>query len=180
MSIFTYREGKIQVEPQNLTIPEFKEIYERDKSKDKDVAFVELCYVYHMADFRSVYNNLDTNEKEERIILDFITDKKWKPDSLLKRAIEKYKELNETPSMKLLRDTRIGFEKVREYYIKVDLEDRDAKGQKVNKISELSNSLASVGKMIDSLNTIEERVKKEESISSKIRGDKKISDFERV
>ncbi len=180
MSIFTYKEGKIQVEPQNLTIPEFREIYERDKRKDKEIAFSELCYVYHMADYKSFYSNHDDDVKEEKIKADFITDSKWQPDDLVKRAINKYKELTETPSMKLLKDTRIGVEKVRKYYQTVNLNDTDSNGKPINKITDLTSSLASVGKLVDSINAIEERIRKEESVSTKIRGDKKISEFERI
>ena len=81
--------------------------------------------------------------------------------------------------MRLLMDARAGVEKIRNYYKEVDLNETDDNGKKVNRLSEISTSLANLGKMVDSIDKLEERVKKEISISSKIRGDKEISEFER-
>lgn len=179
MSIFGFKDGKVAIEPLNLTIPEFKEIYDRDNSKDKSIAYIELCYVYHMSDFKSPYNNYDAKDKDSKIRYDYIKDPKWNPDSLIITAISKYKEINETPSLKLLKDSRKAIEKVRNYLSTVDLDELDAKGNKVNKITELSKAISDIGKMIESLDKIEERVKKEELNNTKVRGNKRISDFER-
>lgn len=179
MSIFAFKEGKVAIEPLNLTIPEFKEIYDRDKSSDKSVAYLELCYVYHMSDFKSPYNNYDDKDKDSKIKYDYFKDTKWTPDILITLAISKYKELNETPSLKLLKDCRKAIEKVRTYLSTVDMNETDDNGRKVNKITELSKAISDVGKMVESLDKIEDRVKKEELNNTKVRGNKRISDFER-
>jgi len=179
MSIFAFKEGKVAIEPLNLTIPEFKEIYDRDKSSDKSVAYLELCYVYHMSDFKSPYNNYDDKDKDSKIKYDYFKDTNWAPDILITLAISKYKELNETPSLKLLKDCRKAIEKVRNYLTTVDMNATDTRGNKVNKITELSKAISDVGKMVESLDKIEERVKKEELNNTKVRGNKRISDFER-
>jgi hypothetical protein len=179
MSIFAFKDGKVAIEPLNLTIPEFKEIYDRDTSKDKIIAYIELCYVYHMSDFKSPYNNYDDKDKDHKIRYDYIKDPKWNPDNLILNAISKYKEINETPSLKLLKDCRKAIEKVRTYVSTVDMDEVDSKGNKANKITDLSKVISDVGKMVESLDKIEERVKKEELNNTKVRGNKRISDFER-
>lgn len=178
MSIFAFKEGKVAIEPLNLTIPELKIIFDRDKSKDKSKAYKDLNYIYHMSDFKSPYNNLDAIERKEQIIKDYYPDG-FEEDIEINVAISKYIKLNTTPSMRLLMDARAGVEKIRNYYKEVDLNETDDNGKKVNRLSEISTSLANLGKMVDSIDKLEERVKKEISISSKIRGDKEISEFER-
>lgn len=179
MSIFAFKDGKVAIEPLNLTIPEFKEIYDRDSSKDKTIAYIELCYVYHMSDFKSPYNNYDDKDKDHKIRYDYIKDPKWQPDILITTAIAKYKEINETPSLKLLKDCKIAIEKVRHYLSNVDMEELDSRGNKVNKITDLTKAMSDIPKIVEALDKTEERVKKEELNNTKVRGNKRISDFER-
>lgn len=180
MSLFAFKNNKIEIEPVNITIPILKEIYDRDKSKDKEIAFIEFCYIYHMSDNKSIYNNYSEEEKKVKILEDYFKDIKWKPDSKVEEACLKYKQLSETPSLKLLKSARIAVDKLRTYFETVNLGDTDSTGKKINKVTDLSNSISNVGKIIESLDKIEEKVKKEETSSTKIRGDKKISPFEEL
>lgn len=178
MSIFSLRNGKIQIETENLIIPEFKIIYDRDKDKDKEIALKELAFVYFMADYKSIYNNLDEEAKIIQIKKDYF-NADWKPDVVLIVAIEKYKLLQETPTMKLLQDARKALDKIRAYYRTVDLEEKDNRGNNVHKITELSNSVANIGKIAESLDKLEEKIKKEQLKDTKIRGQADINDYER-
>lgn len=179
MSIFTLKEGKVQIEPQNLTIPEFREIYERDKSKDKTMAFNELCYVYHMADYKSVYHNYEDWEKQAKILADYFKGSYWKPDDLVEKAIDRYRSLQETPSMRLAKAGKKAINKVIKYLEDVDLTERDAKGAIVNKITDITNSVGGIGKMVESLDKVEEKIKKEQMTTTKIRGQADITEYER-
>ncbi len=179
MSIFALRDGKVQVEPANLTIPEFKIIYERDKTKDKTVAFNELCYVYHMADYKSIYHNYSDLEKETKILNDYFKGGKWIPDVVVNEAIRKYRELQETPAMRLSLAARKAVDKLIEHYNSVDLTIVNVKGDLINKERDLSFSLGNVGKIVESLDKVDEKIKKEQLKESKIRGQADISDYER-
>ena len=180
MSIFILRDGKVQIETENLTIPEFKIIYERDKSKDKSVAFNELCYIYHIADYKSIYNNYDDIEKESKVLNDYFKGSNWRPDEIVKEASKRYNELRETPSMRLLKATRKALSKVVDYFNTVDLNERDAKGAIVNRIGDLTGSAGNVGKLVESLDKVEEKIKKEQLKESKVRGQADITSYERT
>lgn len=179
MSIFTLKDGRVQVDPVNLTIPQFKVIYERDKSKDKEVAFNELCYIYHMADYKSVYNNYTDLEKEGKILGDYFKGSKWIPDDVVKEAIEKYRELQETLQLKLLQAAREATYKLITYYKTVDLNALNSKGDLIYKERDFSFSLGNVPKVVEALDKCEERAKKEQTRESRIRGGGEVSDYER-
>ncbi len=179
MSIFVLKDGRVQVDPVNLTIPEFREIYDRDLTKDKVTAFNELCYCYHMADYKSVYNNYDDGEKHTKILADYFKGGSFGPDQLILDAIEKYRSLQETPSMRLLKAARKALNKIIEYFNTVDLSERDGKGAIVNRIGDLTKSASDIGKIVESIDKLEEKIKKEQLRETKIRGQAEISDYER-
>jgi hypothetical protein len=89
--LFNIKDGKIVITPDKLAIPVFKQIYERDKSKNKDIAFKELSYIFFMVDFNSPYQSYPNDKKEKMIIEDIFKDK-WSPDKLVKEGITKYTE----------------------------------------------------------------------------------------
>lgn len=179
MSIFILKDGKVQVDPESLTIPEFRKIYERDESKDKQVAFSELCYIYHMTDYKSIYNNYSDIEKTTKILNDYFKTSNWSPDLIVIEAVCKYRSLQETPSMRLLKAARTALSKVITYFETVDLDERDGKGAIVNKITDLTNSTGNIGKIVESLDKIEEKIKKEMLKDSKVRGQVEVSEYER-
>lgn len=179
MSIFTLKDGKVQVDPESLTIPEFREIYERDVSKDKSIAFNELCYVYHMADYKSIYNNYGDSEKTTKILNDYFKTSKWSPDQVIIEAVIKYRSLQETHSMKLLRAARKAVDKLVIHYDTVDLTLINAKGDLINKERDLSFSLGNIGKIAESLDKVEEKIKKEMLKDTKVRGQVEVSEYER-
>lgn len=179
MSIFILRDGKVQVAPENLTIPEFREIYERDQSKDKNTAFNELCYCYHMADYKSVYHNYDDGEKHTRILNDYFKGGSFGPDQVILDAIEKYRSLQMTLTMRLLIAAKTAINKLIEHYTTVDLTALNTKGDLINKERDLSFSLGNVGKIAESLDKLEEKIKKEQLKETKIRGQAEITDYER-
>lgn len=179
MSIFTLKDGRVQVDPESLTIPEFREIYERDESKDKEVAFSELCYVYHMTDYKSIYNNYNDTEKTTKILNDYFKTSKWSPDQVVIEAVCKYRDLQETPTMKLLKAARRAINKLIDHYNNVDLTLLNSKGDLINKERDLSFSIGNIGKIAESLDKVEEKIKKEMLKDSKVRGQVEVSEYER-
>ena len=51
-----------------LTITEFKDIVDRDKSKDKNVATKELAYIYFMVDHRSPFAAFNNRTADVSVI----------------------------------------------------------------------------------------------------------------
>lgn len=174
MSIFTFQNNKVVIDQEALVIPEFKEIYKRDKSKDKSKAFEELAYVYFYNDLKSPYKNLSSSERLIEIRKDYISDPKWTPDELVQGAILKYAKLQETPSVRYLNSTINAADKLIEYFNSIDWDERTEKGFPVFKVTEVVNALAKADDIRSSLQNLREKV--EQEISSKtVRGGGNIS-----
>lgn len=102
---FNIQNGKAVIDPITLTIKEFKDIWESDKSKTKELATNHLTYIYHMCDVESPFSDL---EDEELMTLaarnsygDVITMDSKTLD-LIQAAIKIYTKLNESCESRLI------------------------------------------------------------------------------
>lgn len=177
--IFDMKDGKFIVDPNAIIIPPFKDIWERDKSKTKETAINELCFVYFAADFNSPYITFPEDEKIERIKQDFLVKNKLKPDSLLLHSIEVYKQFQETHSMRLLNSARVAADKMSTYFNNINFDDEDDSGKLKYVAKDVASTLANVGKIVESLDKLEEKVKKEIKTTTKVRGGGAASKWER-
>ncbi len=101
MKIFKIENHILELDKDEIRlIPEFKELLIRDKGKNgndrssKSTCYKEFKYIYFVADYKSPY-------------VDY-PDKDWKVDNSIKLAIDKYKFLQETPSIKILNSLQRG------------------------------------------------------------------------
>lgn len=163
MKIFELVSNSPIVTTEALLIPEFKKIWDDDKSKDKTQAFKYFCYIYFSTDYKSIYLGYDSEIREERLLEDFIGDLKWKPTTEVLNAINKYKELQNTPTMRFLISNRNIMESIGKYYDSVDWEAEDKAGKPKYDITKISNSVKQAGGIIDNIAKLEERVKKEQA-----------------
>jgi hypothetical protein len=166
MNLFTLDNQRVTISPEALTVKEFKTIWDRDTSKHKEYAVEDLSYVFFMSDYRSAYLAYDADARENRITKDVITKKGWKPDDKIKSAIEKYSELQETPSMGLLKDAECALDKIRYYFKNVDVT-QDLEGS-ITKT--LIANVEKLGGVIKGLSSLREMVDKEISESKRVRG----------
>lgn len=114
--MFELKGSKVTVKPEILLIPEFKMIWDRDKSAGKDMAINEFSFIYFVSDYKSVYrNHYNNDELLEKVKNDVVRDAKWKIDRYVVAAITKYKELQETKSMKALNTAEKALEKIQIY-----------------------------------------------------------------
>lgn len=147
-------------------IKEFKKIWNRDRSTKKDRALSELAYVYHTADFQSIYRNYHIDTRDTKIKLDIFDDREWKPDIAVRNAIKKYKELQTTLSMQLLNDAEIGLAKLRDYFRNPEFEDDDNGVAAKNFIANLKQ----MGDLIGSMKKLRDEVEKELTDNMQLRG----------
>lgn len=148
-----------------LMIPPFKEIWERDKTKEKTKAYGELHYIYFSADFKSVYLAFDKTTREERLVDDFIKIKGWKPDQLVLEGIKKYKDFQNTPTMRFLQANQDAMESLTEYYSNIDWDELDATGKKAKyDITKVSGSVKQAGDIINNIEKLKEKVAKEQNL----------------
>lgn len=113
MKLFKYEGYEVRVAPEALTLKPFKKLWDRDKSKTKEKATMELSFLYFYCDPRSDYQYIvDDSDRMDAVKegIGFASD--WKPDIILQRAIDFYSTFD-TPAAELLRTSRTGVEKVR-------------------------------------------------------------------
>jgi hypothetical protein len=167
--LFNIKDGKIVITPDKLAIPVFKQIYERDKSKNKDIAFKELSYIFFMVDFNSPYQSYPNDKKEKMIIEDIFKDK-WSPDKLVKEGITKYTEFTDTAVIRLVRSAQNACDKLADYFNNVDYTLKDDNDKLVYTAKDVVLNLKNIGDISDSLSKLEEKIKKDIKQTSKVRG----------
>jgi len=176
--MFELKEGKIVISPDKLNLPYFHKIWTSDKSKTKEVAFMELGYIFYLCDNKSPYNSYPEDKRKELILVDIIKDKKWKPSKDVEEAIIKYKELTHTPSMEILESVKGLLYRLKDYFNTITFDAGGDVELEMKKADSAQKAIASIGKSIESLATLEERVRKEITGSNKRRGNAENSLFE--
>ena len=170
------KEGNLVFSKHALLIKQFKEIWDRDRSLGHRKALQEFMYVYCMSDYKSEYNGYGI-EKEKTIIEDVITIKNWKPDEVVKDAIEKYNELQLTSSMRHLMSIKKGLESLTEYYKTLIFDGEDKESILNFDPTKLQKALKNTDEMMDMYLKVEKKVLGEE-VDARIRGAGKIGVFE--
>jgi len=168
------------INPKALLIPEFNDIYRRDRTSAKKHALKEFAYIYFMADYSSEYNAYGLS-KQEQLGIDIFSRKSYKPDLLIKKAIDKYEQLQETPSMQYLKAIRNRVQRVISFLDNAELQEGPDKDGaytnpfiKIDKLTKVFNELEDV---IEKLEKWEKKVFDEEE-EMKIRGGGNINVFE--
>jgi hypothetical protein len=170
----------VSVNPVTLFIPEFKAVW--DKHKDKSIADKELAYVYFVADYKSDYSSYG-NDKPIAVAKDIMPED-WKPDKITNDAVEKYKELQKTTSIRFLEWARMSMCGITDYFREMAILETDSTAVKKKKMSEFDPEktvklLKDVEPILTKLDKIEEKVLREEGLGeNKIRGGGDIGFFE--
>lgn len=177
--MFELKNNEIVLDPNYLLIPEFEVIYTRDSTPNKEVARQELMFIYFMSDYKSIYNEYLSEDKEPSIIRDFIKIPNWRPDEKVRVAIDRYLRDRETFSLKFLKSNIKTCEKLMLFLDQVNLHDCDTHGKPLYKPNDIAMTLERTAKILDSLNKLRETVEKEMKGSNKVRANREISDRER-
>ena len=170
MALFTIEHQTPVPKPETLLIPEFKLLWESDKTKDKKTAINKLAYIYYSTDYKSIYLAYTKDVREERLGEDFMNDSKYKPDKDILNACKKYEELQQTPTMNFLKAARHAMQCTEDYFMNIDYSERDNKNNAVYKGTDVTKMLRDCAGIKDSLDKLEIAVKKEQSNGNTARG----------
>jgi len=196
--LFDSENGEVVISPQAKQLAPFRAIWTRDRDKAKIVALKELAYVYYMADYRSPYFNLPSEDREALIVRSLFKEEKdprlervreWKPDNIIQEAIVFYKVLCQTPTMRLLEQTKnsildsdrlVSISRRRMHALMDRLDTMDAIEevdeiskvgiQAVNTFKNIINIAETIPDVHKTLNAVEDMIKKEISGSSRVKG----------
>lgn len=166
--LFDIDRGNVVMNPTILWIPEFKKLWTRDKTKEKAVAHLEISYVVFKHGFNSPYHAYAEKDREKKILGDYFKHMpEWKPDKYVVAAENKINELQDSVALRMLRTSKKALEKIEQFFDEAEPDD-------VDKIVKNAEKL---GNLINSLNKLEEVVRKEQHENA-ARGGEAIGMFE--
>lgn len=170
MKLFKYEGYKIVISEEAFALKVFRQIWNRDRTASKDKAIMELGYVYFMIDPRSDYQYLvDEDERSKAIIEGEGLPSDWKPDKLVKEAMDFYGKFKPTAAL-LLEDTRYAVDKLRKLLRDINLEDKDDKGKPVYTLNTITATIKQVPSLAKDLDEAEKALASEMRNQGKMRG----------
>lgn len=165
MSLFNFHTDHVTLTKEISGLKPFQKLLEREDSNQV------LLYIYHLADWKSNYAKWDPEERREKLIEEVLDGEE--PDEEVEEAVEFYKELNQTESLKLLEAARKGVYTLQEYFEQEDpmMEEKPGKAAK-----DLISNLEKVGNILKALNEWEEQIKQEQD-QNEIRKGVELNEF---
>lgn len=144
MRLFKRVDYKLIVDPMVFTLKSFKRLDQRDRTVNKSQLEKELAFIYFVYDPRSdLQYIIDEQERIERVKELIGFDSKFKIDSDLQKAIDVYISMTETSSSLLLKDIKVGVDKLRDYLrsAEVDSESFDKYTRALKELIPLSQKI---------------------------------------
>jgi len=180
--LFEISGNLVRPNAETLLISPFREIWERDASKDKkraleDLAFVEFCTSVEAS---NPFANFPESVREEVVRKEVVRSRGWKKDALVERAMERAVEMQEQASTvyRYYMSAKRAVEKMTDFLNTVDLDERNAKtGALLHRPSDIIRTVNDIEKTMANLKSLEERVRKEAFGTGRNRGDKRVSPF---
>lgn len=170
MKLLKYEGYKVIINPEILVLKPFKDLWKRDKSKNKDKAISEIAFIYFMSDPRSDYQYIvDEEDRKEAIKEGEGLPKNWEPDKQVLNALEFYSSFKSSSAL-LLEDTRYAIDKLRKLLRDIDLSAVDTNGKPIYTLSSITTTIKQVPSLVKDLDEAERSLAKENIVMSKMRG----------
>jgi hypothetical protein len=171
MHLVEYIQYEIKPTQEAFLIKPVRDLYNKDKTKNKEKFMQQLSILYFLVDPRSSYSYIVSEEerfkeilKQEGLPLDFKIDKD------LQAAIDIYKAHIITSSYKLLQSTKIAVDKLSEFLENIDLYDVDDKGKPKYTINSITQAIRQVPQLAKDVIEAERIVTKEIEEEGRARG----------
>lgn len=171
MNLFELKDYVLIFSPQALSLKPFKDIWNADKTKNKEHAINELSLIYYMADHRSDYSDICNEEDRLKTIVENIQFKKgYKVPKRIFDAIEFYRSRSETTSSRLLDVAKLAVRKIENHIRTVTLDDKNLKT--------IYSSVTDLSSLSESIDKLEEQIRKQQDKKSNARGSIEKADLE--
>lgn len=150
-------------EPELLLIKEFKELLERDKTKNKSRFWKELTYIYLAICWKSPYSQYSEQERHEEALRDSGLSEKEFNDPSFRAACRKFRDLQDSnKSIKMLNAAKAAADKFIDYFeVIVDLNERDQNGKPIYSAEKVMKEVSNLTKVHQELVQLENQVKRE-------------------
>lgn len=181
MKVFNFENRELQLNKDELLlVREFADLWEVQRNKmpgdtrggERRLAFQEFTYIYLMYDWDSPYKTFSDSERHNEAVYDASLSEKQLEDDKFKRACKKYQDMQETHMSRLLKSAYRTVDELRLFYELVNLQERDGDGRPIFNAKQILDSLGGLGKVITSIEQLEEVVRKQKEATGKaLRGD---------
>lgn len=182
MKIFEIKDWQLEVSEEIWGLKPFKVILDRDKTKDKSIAFAELMYIWFYCDIKSNYIIMHPTIRDKELKRDLANlPTKWKPDKVVKDGIDLYLKTSVTVIQRLHRQALESAKAIGDYLANSAelLAERDHQGRVVNDIAKITGAVQKVPKLMQDLKAAEKEVIKEQQDNdNKKKGSKSFNIFE--
>ena len=170
LKLFKYEGYKIVISEEAFALKPFRQIWQRDKTVNKDKAIMELGFIYFFCDPRSDYQYIIDEESRKASIKEGEgLPNDWEPDNLVLEAMEFYKTFKPASAL-LLEDTRVAVDKLRTLLREIDLGALDDKGKPIYTLNTITATIKQIPTLVKDLNEAEAAIAKEIAQSNKVRG----------
>lgn len=173
IKLFKYEGYKIVISEEAFALKPFRQIWQRDKTLNKEKALMELGFIYFFCDPRSDYQFLvDDNERLEAIKEGEGLPAKWEPDKVLKEAMDFYMSFKPISAL-LLEDTRFMVNKYRKRLRSQEFDELE-----VRELKEVGALIKQIPSLVKDLDEAEKALNSEMRNSGKMRGQGEKTIFE--
>jgi hypothetical protein len=165
-----------------LLISPFKDIWERDKTRDKSVAIQELTYIEFVASVKKTnpYRDYSQDIIESKVKEGVIKIENWEADNLILKGIEYLKNIQKEGSLSYsyYLSAKKAAEKMRDFFDTFDINEKNFKtGNPVYKPSDITRALMDTSKVLENLTALSKKVDDELFEEVKLKANKKVSVF---
>lgn len=174
MKLLHLNNNNIEIETSLLYVKEFKDIWNADKSKNKEQAKNEFAIIYMLCDHQSYYMNYNEMERLSVVSEDMYNKKEF-PERIIK-ACAKYKEMLKTPIIEYLEAQLYALNKSKEFFYNIDWNERDEKGALVYDISKIQTAMSKSTLVVDNIRKLIDQINKEKE-NSTVRGGVELGQF---
>lgn len=169
----------IEILPHMLIESELREVYDRDKTKNKGRAKQELHYIAAVANFGSPYFHW-TEEKQQRELGRRIFGKPFRPDRKVQKAINAMYALQEEsyPAFRYYRATQNALDKLTEFITTFDPSTLTSEGRPLY-TKELAAYVEKAASMAEQLSELRKKISEQKFSKPKTSGNRTINHFEK-
>lgn len=150
--------GTVTVQPQFLTIKEFKDLWESGTPEEVMPLF---SYIFFKHDFKSPYRrSYDEDTIEKKLKQDILQNNRWKPNKLVKEAEIKYKELQHTKTLKTLHSAEKALEQINKYFEEFDIDSLPSQGKHLA-VNQMMKNLKEIDEVVSKIDQTRKKVEEE-------------------
>ena len=171
--MFDIKGDKIQLSPEDLAIPPFKDHY--NNAEDKQKALKEIEYVIWLHRWNTPYEAYPQKQRPSIVAKDVFKDEKYIPSEEVKNLAQRFIEFQETPGTRLLSASQTAAEG-----LIAALNDYSTGLMDIDTAIKVTRILKDVGNIVKSLDIAMKQAKAEQVEAGRIKGGGTIGLYETI